>query len=152
MNVDILKMTCDDFKEIQGFLSSDFDDFWDKNILRDELLNSNSYYLVAKNENMILGFGGISQVLDEVTLNNIVVKRNFRGLGIASILLDNLIKIAINNNSSFITLEVNINNKIAIHLYNKYGFKKVGLRKKYYNHKDDAILMTKILKNNTSNK
>ena len=152
MNVDILKMTYDDFKEIQGFLSSDFDDFWDKNILRDELLNSNSYYLVAKNENMILGFGGISQVLDEVTLNNIVVKRNFRGLGIASILLDNLIKIAINNNSSFITLEVNINNKIAIHLYNKYGFKKVGLRKKYYNHKDDAILMTKILKNNTSNK
>ena len=44
-----------------------------------------------------------------------------------------------------ITLEVNSNNLAAIELYKKYGFKNVGLRKKYYNNTFDAIIMTKEL-------
>ena len=48
-------------------------------------------------------------------------------------------------NSESISLEVNENNSIAIHLYESYGFRKVGLRKKYYNGKDNAIIMTKVL-------
>lgn len=57
-------------------------------------------------------------------------------------LLEKLIKYA-KKTSSLITLEVNENNTIAIHLYEKYGFEKVGHRKKYYNNKDDAYIMTK---------
>ncbi len=45
--------------------------------------------------------------------------------------------------SILITLEVNENNKIAIHLYEKYGFKIIGTRKKYYNNKYNAYIMTK---------
>ncbi len=146
MNVDILEMTTRDFEEIKDSLSSDFDNFWNKNVLKEDLLNSNSYFLTAKNGNTILGFGGITIVLDEVTLNNIVVKKDYRGLGISNKLLESLIEIAIKKNSSFITLEVNENNNIAIHLYEKYGFEKVGTRSKYYNHIDNAILMTKKLK------
>ena len=43
-------------------------------------------------------------------------------------------------------LEVNENNTSAIALYKKYNFKQVGLRKKYYNNTDNAILMSLYLK------
>lgn len=42
-----------------------------------------------------------------------------------------------------ITLEVSTQNIIAIHLYEKYGFQSLGTRKKYYNNKFDAYIMTK---------
>ena len=59
-----------------------------------------------------------------------------------SLLLENLINKA-KNSSILITLELNEKNLTAIHLYEKYGFKKVGLRKKYYDNKFDAYIMTK---------
>ena len=46
-----------------------------------------------------------------------------------------------------ISLEVNEKNIIAINLYKNFGFEKVGRRKKYYNGIDDAIIMTKKIKN-----
>ena len=48
--------------------------------------------------------------------------------------------------SILITLEVNELNLPAIHLYEKYGLKKVGTRKKYYDNKFDAYIMTKYFK------
>lgn len=45
--------------------------------------------------------------------------------------------------SSLITLEVNEKNEPAIHIYEKYGFKILGRRKKYYNNQFDAYIMTK---------
>ena len=57
-------------------------------------------------------------------------------------MLEELIKIAKERKLKDITLEVNINNISAINLYKKYDFKEVGLRKKYYNNCDDALIMT----------
>ena len=51
-----------------------------------------------------------------------------------------------NTNKNSISLEVNEKNLIAINLYKKFGFKKIGSRKKYYNGIDDAIIMSKVLK------
>ena len=57
-------------------------------------------------------------------------------------MLEELIKIAKERDLKDITLEVNINNTSAINLYKKYNFKEVGIRKKYYNNLDDALIMT----------
>jgi len=73
---------------------------------------------------------------------NIVVKKNKRNLGIGSLLLKYIIDYSEKNKISSITLEVNENNIPAIKLYEKYNFQKVGLRKKYYNNTDDALIMT----------
>ena len=64
-----------------------------------------------------------------------------RNIGIASQLLTEVIRYCKNLNLKSIYLEVNENNFPAIHLYEKYGFKRIGLRKKYYNNTDNAILM-----------
>ena len=46
-------------------------------------------------------------------------------------------------NNYIITLEVRVSNKVAIHIYEKYGFKTVTVRKNYYSNNEDALLMLK---------
>ena len=41
------------------------------------------------------------------------------------------------------TLEVRASNEPAISLYKSFGFSEVGVRKKYYENTEDALLLTK---------
>lgn len=141
----IEKMTFNDFENIKDILQSDFDEFWNANILKSELESENSKYIVAKENNEIVGFAGIIITPVDTEITNIVTKKRNRKKGIGKSLLDKLIEMAKELKSETISLEVNEKNIIAIHLYEKCGFEKVGLRKKYYNGSDNAIIMTKIL-------
>lgn len=145
MNLEIYNMTDYDLSLIKDILIDDFDDFWTYDVLQEELNNPNSEYFVAKLENNILGFAGIWKAVDDVHITDIVVKKSNRQTGIGSKLLEKLIQTAKSQNFNSITLEVNELNLPAINLYLKYGFKNVGFRKKYYNNKDNAIIMTKEL-------
>ena len=139
----INRMEQSDLEQIKNCLTTDFDEFWTYDVLKDELSSSNSRYIVAKtSNNIIVGFAGIKIILDEAEIMNIVTKKSMRGKGIASLMLDNIISNCKNNNIKTINLEVNCQNTIAINLYKKYNFKEVGLRKKYYNNTYDAILMS----------
>lgn len=143
MNLVLKKMDINHLESIKNILFSEFDDFWTISTLKNELENSNTYYIIAKYNEEIVGFGGLYQILDEMQLNYIVTKKNKRNLGIASQILDNLICFANTKNITSITLEVNEKNTVAIKLYEKFGFKQIGLRKKYYNNIDNALLMQK---------
>ena len=147
-NIEIYRMSVSDLEIIKTSLLIDFDDFWNYNTFKNELLNPSSKYIAAKINNEIVGFAGIWKAVDDVHITNIVTAKKYRRKKIGSVLLENLIKLAsLEKNISLITLEVNSNNIPAIKLYEKYGFKNVGIRKKYYNNTDDAIIMTKILNN-----
>ncbi|MBR3673428.1 MAG: ribosomal protein S18-alanine N-acetyltransferase [Clostridia bacterium] len=141
MNIQISKMTLDDFYQIKDVLISDFDDFWNVNTLEQELTNENSNYLVAKIENQIVGFAGIKSVLDEADIMNIVTKKDKRNLGIGSALLEKLLNVAKEKEIKKITLEVNESNISAIHLYKNFGFKEISIRENYYNKTDNALIM-----------
>lgn len=140
-NVLFEKFTIDDFNLIKDNLEKDFDDFWNYNILENELKNGSSIYLCCKYNSEIVGFAGISIILDTAELNNIVIKKTKRGNGLSSLLLEELIKIAKSKNCKMVNLEVASNNEIAINLYKKFGFKEVGIRSKYYG-EADALLYT----------
>ena len=138
-------MTYEDFDVIKDELISEFDEFWTPGVLFSELENENTKYVVIKEENDIIGFAGIWITPDSVELNNIVVRKDKRGNGYSKILLEKLLEISSKLEREYINLEVSEINKTAISLYLKYGFEKVGLRKKYYEGKFDAILMSKKL-------
>lgn len=145
-NVEISIMNISDLELIKDILLTDFDDFWSYNTFKSELLNPNSKYIIAKKNNGIIGFGGIWKSVDDVHITNIVTSKNFRRQNIGSMLLSNLIDLAkAEKDITSITLEVNSVNIPAQKLYEKFGFKVVGIRKKYYNNTDDAIIMTKEL-------
>ena len=141
-NLIIEKMNLKDFEQIKKNLQKDFDDFWNANILESELKNNNSLYFVAKNKNEILGFIGIIKNFDFVEVLNIVVKKDFRNKGIGNKLLQKIIEVVKEMEMQEIYLEVNEKNENAIKLYEKNNFEKIGVRKKYYNGIDNAILMS----------
>ena len=144
-NINIKEMTTEDLKQIKDILKEDFDDFWNASILKSELESFNSQYYVAKENNEIIGFAGFLVLIDSTEITNIVVKKNKRGNGISKLLLEQLINETSKLKKEKISLEVNENNTIAINLYKKYNFIKEGLRKKYYNGTDNALIMTKYL-------
>lgn len=139
--IEISKMSLEDFELIKSTLITEFDDFWNSETLENELKSKNSYYIVAKKNNDIVGFAGIKVVLDEADIMNIVTKKDMRNLGIGSALFKALIDYSKNNGINKLTLEVNENNLSAIHLYEKYGFEKIAERAKYYNGTDTAVIM-----------
>ena len=147
MEVTIERMTLTHLEQIKQILSSKFDEFWNENVLKGELQNTSSTYIVAVDENKeVLGYAGIWKPIDEAHITNIVTRKDKREQMIGTKMLDELIKIAKREKLNSITLEVNVHNKPAIHLYQKHGFEQVGLRKKYYHQRDDALIMTLNLK------
>lgn len=145
-NIKIFDMTIEDLEYISDILESDFDNFWNTSTFKSELQNPNSKYIVAKLDNTIVGFAGIWKAVDDIHITNIVVNKSFREKSIGSLMLSRLLEMAkLEVNITSITLEVNSNNTPAIKLYEKFGFNVVGLRKKYYNNMDDAIIYTKKL-------
>lgn len=140
--IEISQMTLEDFEKIKDSLQTEFDEFWKSSILKSELENENSRYVVAKEKEEVLGFAGIILLPDDAEITNIVTKKSERKKGIGNLLLAKLIQMAKKERNN-ISLEVNEKNEIAINLYEKHGFEKVGIRKKYYNGIDNAIIMTK---------
>ena len=139
--IKIEEMSLSDLESIKDILISDFDDFWNYNILKEELESIDSKYIVAKtNDGEIIGFAGIKIIVDTADIMNIVVKKSWRNQGVGNLLLNNLVSLCKNLNLSSLSLEVSENNIPAIHLYEKFGFKQIGLRKDYYNGKDGIIM------------
>ena len=144
--VQITEMSLSDLENIKEILISDFDDVWNYNILKEELESSNSKYIIAKtNDGEIIGFAGIKIILDNADIMNIVVKKSWRNQGVGNLLLNNLISICKDLNLLSLSLEVNEDNLPAIHLYEKVGFKQVGLRKNYYQDKNGIVMSYKIM-------
>ena len=92
--------------------------------------------------NELIGVLKYSLIYDRIEIDNIEVEEVHRGKGVGTKLMSYLVSLAIENGVVNITLEVRISNKVARHLYKKFGFKEVAIRKFYYGD-EDGILMEK---------
>lgn len=97
-------------------------------------------YLEKNQSILLLGYIYYSEIYDRVEINQFEVEKMHRNCGIGNKLLKNFTKTV----EKSITLEVRENNKNAIHLYEKYGFQKVAIRKKYYQGIDGILMERKI--------
>ena len=142
----IEKMTSGQLDDVYIIETECFSHPWSKQSLEEELNNETSLFLVAKEENEVIGYIGMSIVIDEGYIFNVAVREKYRNKGVATALINELVTYGKKNNFSFITLEVRESNLPAISLYSKFGFIKAGERKDYYsNPKENAILLTKYL-------
>lgn len=140
----LVPMSPDNVGEIADIEQECFSRPWNKQMLLEELDNLSASFIAAQGEDgTILGYAGLTVVLDEGYINNVAVREEYRQRGIASALLDVFIRFAKAHQLAFLTLEVRASNAAAIALYLKHGFEQVGRRKNYYEDpKEDAILMT----------
>ena len=95
-----------------------------------------------KIDDKIIGYIDYSLIYDRMEIDNIKVEEEYQDKGIGTKLMSYLVSIAIENKVDNITLEVRKSNNKAIHLYKKFGFHEVAIRKYYYGD-EDAILMEK---------
>ncbi len=136
-------MTEEDLDRVLLIEKSSFDHSWSRHSFEAEIgRNQLAVYRVARLGGEVVGYGGIWVILDEAHLTTLAVDRLFRGRGIATLLLKELMGIARRAGAGRMTLEVRPSNLVARHLYEKFGFVAKGIRKKYYID-EDALLMTR---------
>lgn len=145
--IEITKMTLDDFEQIKPILTTDFDDFWVPHLLKSELMGEHKIYLIAKQNQEIVGFAGAMLNFPDLEIMNVVVKKTQRRKGIGKLLLEKLIEMAQKHHFENIFLEVNETNQMAKGLYEKVGFEYIGLRKNYYGENQHARIMVKKINN-----
>ena len=76
-------------------------------------------------------------------LYSIAVLREFRGRGIARLLLEEAEKRAVRYGLNYLTLEVSAKNNAAIDLYLRAGFGAAGEKSNYYKNGSKALLLKK---------
>ncbi len=115
----------------------------DKNYIVNEYeLNKKSKVYVLEDE--IIAFISYKDLYERAELDYIFVKENERKKGIASILMKDMIDDCKKNKVETIDLEVNSLNENAIRLYQKFDFKVIGKREKYYNGVDALLMMKEV--------
>ena len=93
----------------------------------------------------VVGFIMTWLVADELHITNIAVGPEARRGGVAAALLEHSIGEAIELGAQWCQLEVRISNRPARELYDRFGFKSLGIRKRYYPNGEDAVVMGKDL-------
>ncbi|MBR6398657.1 MAG: ribosomal protein S18-alanine N-acetyltransferase [Lachnospiraceae bacterium] len=133
---------------------------WDENGLLTYLLREDALFLVASDEfpedydpdavdeedffwPEIYGYVGLLMVPYEADVLNITVSGKVRNRGIGTRLMREILERAKKYGVTDIHLEVRESNEAAIHLYEKLGFLRDGIRKNYYTAPvENAVTMT----------
>jgi tRNA threonylcarbamoyladenosine biosynthesis protein TsaB len=143
--IDICSMELKDVDQVFEIERLSFATPWSKEAFIEEIeKNKLAKYVVAKDNEMIVAYGGIWFVLDEGHITNIAVHPQYRGQKIGEKIVQSLIKVSRENNINKMTLEVRAANVPARNLYKKLGFDDFGIRKGYYSDTgEDAVIMWK---------
>lgn len=116
---------------------------WTREIYEHEMTgNEYAHYIVAVQDDRVIGFFGMWIVMDECHITNVAVRTELRGKGIGEGLMRQAIALCEEMVVCLMTLEVRVSNLTAQNLYRKLGFQDGGIRKKYYtDDHEDALVM-----------
>ena len=140
----IRPMTVADLPAIQQIERASFTTPWPPQAYRQELeANRLAAYLVGEIGEEIVAYGGVWLMVDEAHVTTFAVHPRYRRRRIGERLLLSLIDLSIARRAREATLEVRLSNLAARRLYEKYGFRPVGIRPRYYSdNQEDALIMT----------
>lgn len=97
--------------------------------------------LGVRRDGQLVGYIAFSMIEDEMEILNLAVHPDFRKLKLATALMDKAFEICLAMGIKKSFLDVKVSNEPAISLYRKYGYKQIGIRRKYYpDTKEDALL------------
>ncbi len=99
--------------------------------------------VVHSQQDFIVGYVSLWFVVDEAHITSIAVREDYRRMGLGELLMMGAVELASAREANQVTLEARVSNFPARALYEKYGFKRTGIRKGYYtDNREDAVLMT----------
>ena len=137
-------MRLEDLEEVERIEQASFSTPWPPNAYRSELMtNRLASYLVARAAGRIVAYGGMWLMVDEAHITTFAVHPAWRRQKLGERLLLAFLDLARDRHAREATLEVRLSNVAARRLYEKYGFRPVGLRPRYYSdNNEDALIMT----------
>jgi len=137
-------MTLDDLPAIHRIEEASFSVPWPDEAYRSEIqANRLASYLVVRTDDAVIAYGGIWLMVDEAHITTFAVDPAWRRQRVGETLLLALLDLAVARRAREATLEVRLSNLPARRLYEKYGFRPVGLRPRYYSDNgEDALIMT----------
>lgn len=141
-------MTDDDLDAVMVIETASYSAPWKPDHFRNEIAARFSWPYVAVEEGRVVGYVCLMSLFEEAQILNVAVSSSHRGRGIARMLLMESFRLAREKGAEIMALEVRASNDAAISLYQQLGFRRVGVRIKYYESSEDAILMEKSLKEN----
>ena len=143
-DIQIVPMTQAHTAQIAALETVCFSDPWPEQSIASELTNPLSLWLVAMDNDDVVGYIGSQSVLGEADIMNVAVSPAYRRRGIAVCLLNALQEALSRENVYSLALEVRASNDAAICLYHKLGYVQVGRRPNYYHRpKEDALILRK---------
>ena len=111
-------------------VEDDYEKKWEKKNFYMFISNQNNIFILSHPKPV--GYLKARIIRDEIEIISILIDKKFRKTGIGKSLLNELLNIALKKKIQSIFLEVSVENMIAINLYKKFNFVKVGKRKHYY--------------------
>ena len=142
--IEIVKMEACHVVQVAQLEKLCFSDPWSEKSVASELENKWALWLVALEDDVVVGYIGSQTAVDETDVMNVAVHPDHRRKGVAEALIGNLVSELKARGSHALMLEVRDSNAPAISLYEKLGFLQVGLRKNYYhNPKEHARILRK---------
>ena len=137
-------MTLDDIPAVHRIERASFAVPWPDDAYRSELVtNRLASYVVARAGHELVGFAGLWVMVDEAHITTFAVDPRWRRRGVGQWLLLRLLELSNERRAREATLEVRLSNMPARRLYEKYGFRPVGIRPRYYSDNgEDALIMT----------
>jgi ribosomal-protein-alanine N-acetyltransferase len=135
-----------DFPAILGIEQASFASPWNEQDFLNEIYKKNTLSKVAVFDGNIIGYICVNYHIHKSNILNLSVHQDFRRLGVATILLDEIMRGLKKKGCAFLYLKVRVSNSIAQRFYKIFGFKVESIRKKYYDNPDeDALQMMRRL-------
>lgn len=151
LDIAICPMSEADLDAVLEIEEASFPRPWSRAHFIAELESPHSFPFVAFNESgRIVGYICMMQILDEGHVLDVAVHPEWKGKGIGRFLVQRGLQECRLRGAEFVSLEVRASNSGAIALYQQLGFKQVGVRKRYYENGEDAIMMEYIFSDKES--
>ena len=142
MTITITGMENSHTEEVARIEAATFSEPWSVKAFEDAVASDNYIYIVALDNDKVVGYAGCVMSMGEADITNIAVSDEYRRMGIGNELLGQLIKQMKNHTIDKAFLEVRESNNSARMLYINSGFSEIGVRKNFYRKPDEnAILM-----------
>ena len=144
LSVVVAPMAIDDVETVQAIELASFSAPWPPNAYLTELqTNRLAHYMVIRVGSDVVGYAGLWLMVDEAHVTTFAIHPDWRRRHLGDRLLLALIDIALDRRAAEATLEVRLSNLPARRLYEKFGFRPVGIRPRYYtDNQEDALIMT----------
>lgn len=115
---------------------------WRRDTFYEVVQRENTVYIVGELDGKIIAYAGAWLSFNEAEVMSVAVSPEFRGRGVGTKLFGELLRLCRERGANAVTLEVRPSNAAAIKLYESFGLKSVGRRKKYYvDNGEDALIM-----------